>query len=266
MLIKLRFRFPEVFFGGLLAVAIFAMGALFWSSPNSSGPTQPQTDAKSGERGPGNKQEIAWWQDPVAVFTLGLVFIGLVQAGIFYGQMRLIRKSLAPAEQAAKAAQAAAEYIPIVEGAHIYVVIKKDEIFEHLQFVGKGAVDPDFVLTIQIALSNFGKTAAFIERFTARLSYASVAGRVLGFEAHIQPNTIIGAGDETEPPLRVSAPHLSSTDAQEIWRAAAYLILDGTLVYRDIWGGEWVVRFDGRTDNDSGRFRLDDYPRQKNIM
>src|ERR1700737_5349974 len=103
MLIKLRFRFPDVLFGVLLAVAIFAMGAMFWSSPNSSAPTQTQTDTKSSERGPGNKQEIAWWQDPVAVFTLGLVFIGLVQAGIFYGQMRLIRKSLRPAEQAAKA-------------------------------------------------------------------------------------------------------------------------------------------------------------------
>jgi hypothetical protein len=119
MLIKLRFRFPDVLFGVLLAVAIFAMGAVFWSSPNSSTPTQTQTDTKSGERNPG-KQEIAWWQDPVAVFTLGLVFIGLVQAGIFYGQMRLIRRSLAPAEQAARAAQAAAEHIPTIERAYMF--------------------------------------------------------------------------------------------------------------------------------------------------
>lgn len=163
---------------------------------------------------------------------------------------------------AADAAKTAAAYIPTVEGAHVYVVIKIDEIFEHIR-VGKNAEGADFEIPIYIALSNFGKTPAFIERFTARLSYASTAKQLSGLEARIQPNTIVAAGDETQPPLRVAAPPLSPTDAEEIWRAAASLILDGTLVYRDIWGGKWTVRFAGRTDNDNSRFRLDNYPRKK---
>jgi hypothetical protein len=164
--------------------------------------------------------------------------------------------------KAAEAAKVAAEYIPTVEGAHVYVVIKKDEIFEQVQLIGKGAVPPNFTPQIRVALKNFGKTPAFIESFNARLSYVSTKKPVSGFEARIQPNTIIAADDETEPPLVVSAPELSKTDADTIWRAAAHLILEGTFVYRDILGGKWIVRFDGRTDNDNGRFRLDNYPRK----
>jgi len=105
MLVKLNFRFPEIVFGMLLAVAIFALGAAFWSSPNSSAPIQQQSRAQTAEPSTKNKEEISWWQDPIAVFTLGLVFIGVLQAFIFYRQMVLIRRSLGPAEKAANAAQ-----------------------------------------------------------------------------------------------------------------------------------------------------------------
>src|ERR1700742_2098065 len=136
MLIKLRFRFSEVLLGVLLAVAIFAMGALFWSSPNSSSPTQAQSSTQLGERSDGNKPETAWWQDPVAVFTLGLVFIGLLQAAIFYWQMRLISKSLGPAKEAADAAKLNAQAVMDAEGAHIYPVIKKSNVNNHQVFFG----------------------------------------------------------------------------------------------------------------------------------
>src|ERR1700674_3333670 len=119
--------------------------------------------------------------------------------------------------KAAEAAKDAAEYIPVVEGAHVYVVIKEDEISNHLQMIGRPETDPDFTLRIRVALKNFGKTPAFVERFNARLSLVSAKKPIFGPEARIQPNTIIGAGDEVEPSLTVSAPVLSKASAEEIW-------------------------------------------------
>jgi hypothetical protein len=45
-----------------------------------------------------------WSKDAISVFTFGLVIIGGLQLLLFYVQLKLMRKSLAPAEQATKAA------------------------------------------------------------------------------------------------------------------------------------------------------------------
>jgi hypothetical protein len=77
MLIKLRFRFPDVFLGVLLAVAIFAIGATFWSSYGPS--SQPDRSAKTGNAADQQKQQEGWWEratDPLSVITLLLVIVG----------------------------------------------------------------------------------------------------------------------------------------------------------------------------------------------
>jgi hypothetical protein len=166
--------------------------------------------------------------------------------------------------KAAEAAKVAAEYIPMVEGAHVYVVMKVDNVQHQIRAIATTPTLPmGFTAKIDVALKNFGKTPAFIERFTARLLVVSAKKPISGPEANIQPNTIIGTGEETKL-LTVSASPLSKTDAEEIWRCAAALVLAGTLIYRDILGVEWTVPFDGRFDNEAGRFRIDNQPRQKN--
>jgi hypothetical protein len=173
--------------------------------------------------------------------------------------------------KAAEAAKAAAEHIPTVEGAYVYVLLKKETVEEDLQMIGTGLIRRDFMIQVQVSLKNFGKTPAVIERFTARLSYGG-GKPISGAEARIQPKTIIGAGEEFEPPLIVSSQVLSKADAEKIWRAEASLTLHGTLVYRDIWGNEWTVPFKGQNHFDAPinygnvgvGFRIDNYPRQKN--
>jgi hypothetical protein len=243
MLIKLRFRFPDVLFGVLLAVAIFAMGALFWSSPNSGAPTQTPTDTNSGARSSGNKQEIAWWQDPVAVFTLGLVFIGLVQAGIFYGQMRLIRKSLRPAEQAAKAAQAAAEHIPRVERAYLFVTVKKENfgviLTEYTKITDDNLKERiGSSLVVDFSIENQGKTPAIIKTVSAQIFHYKVLPDEPGYGAPLElpKNRYLGAGKEVDPPIMV--PMLAPTYGVVggLMRAESGVWFYGRVTYDDIFG------------------------------
>jgi hypothetical protein len=251
MLIKLRFRFPEVLFGVLLAVAIFATGALFWSSPNYTAPTQTQIDTKSGERGPASKQEIAWWQDPVAVFTLGLVFIGLIQAGIFYGQMRLIGKSLKPAEQAAKAAQAAAEHIPRVERAYLFVTIKAENfgviLSEYVKMTDDNLNERiESSLAVDFSIENQGKTPAIIKGVSAQMfHYRELPDDEPGYGAPLDlpKNRYLGAGKEIDPNIMV--PMLAPTyrTVGSLMRAESALWFYGRVTYDDIFGDSHEHRF-----------------------
>jgi hypothetical protein len=243
MLIKLRFRFPDVLFGVLLAVAIFAMGALFWSSPNSSAPTQTQTDTKSGERSPANKQEIAWWQDPLAVFTLGLVFIGLVQAGIFYGQMRLIRKSLRPAEQAAKAAQAAAEHIPRVERAYLFVTMKAEYfgtiLTEYANMTGDNLKERiGSNLVVDFLIENEGKTPAIIKSVSAQMFHYKTLPDEPGYGAPLDlpKNRYLGAGKKIEPSVMVDMLAPTYNTVGMVIRAESAIWFYGRVAYDDIFG------------------------------
>ena len=107
MLVKLKFEFPDIFLGMLLAVAIFALGIGFESSrhPTREGPTNSQADNK--------KQDEGYWSavgnwlthDATGLFTGALVIVGGIQIAVFLRQLRLIRESLSPAVQAAEAAQ-----------------------------------------------------------------------------------------------------------------------------------------------------------------
>lgn len=88
MLIKLRFHFPEVLLGILLAVAIFAMGMLFASSTSfsiqNSAPHQTsdqQTSNKAGEDG-GKTQSLWIPTDSVGLYTLVLSFFTALLVGV----------------------------------------------------------------------------------------------------------------------------------------------------------------------------------------
>jgi hypothetical protein len=112
MLIKLRFGFPEIVFGMLLAVALFAMGALFRSSQYPGQPAQTQSAEKSDQATHDKAQPKNFWEaattDPVATFTAALVIVGLFQAGLFFVQLKLIRISLDDAKEVAEATTDAA--------------------------------------------------------------------------------------------------------------------------------------------------------------
>jgi hypothetical protein len=152
MLSKASSGLRAIIFGVLLALLLFAMGFVVGSSPHPVGSTPDYYDPYRALRD--------WFaKDAAGFFTFWLFVIGTSQVALFYVQLRLIRESLTPAQTAARAAEAAAEYIPTVEGAHVYVVIKVENIQQHLRVIGTiPTLPPDFTAKILVVLKNFGKT------------------------------------------------------------------------------------------------------------
>jgi hypothetical protein len=168
--------------------------------------------------------------------------------------------------KAAEAAKAAAEHIPVVEGAFVYVLKVEEDLFgDRLNWIEKDQFEGGMP-RVQIRLKNFGKTPAFIERFAVHLNCIGTDINVSGKEVHIQPNTIIGAGEESppasSPSLRIEIT-LTAAQATRIKKGSAAILLRGTLVYSDIWESQWTAPFDGRYDAESGSFRLDNYIQTK---
>jgi hypothetical protein len=241
-----------IIFGILLALLLFAMGFVVGSSPHPVGSAPDYYDPYRALRD--------WFaKDAAGFFTFWLFVIGTGQVALFYVQLRLIRESLAPAQTAARAAQAAAEYIPVVEGAYVYVMIERfvSDCIDDL--VGMEISAPP---AVEISLKNFGKTPAFIHRVVARLNCVPIKnGNYERF--FVPPETVLGAGETTSYCETIPLGDLSMNDVVRVRKHAAQIILEGTLVYADIWGAEWTVRFDGRYDPDSKRFSVSHQERIK---
>jgi hypothetical protein len=102
-------RFPDIFLGALLAVAIFAIGMAVGfnyqpSNAESGGDSKNQTSQVKSE-------SFGQWlsRDATGFFTPWLVIIGGVQLGFFLWQLVLIRESLDDAKIAADAAKESAD-------------------------------------------------------------------------------------------------------------------------------------------------------------
>jgi hypothetical protein len=167
----MKFRVPELFLGVLLAVAIFAIGMVFSSqhfrqSTQAAAPEKAEAQAKAEQKG--------FWvgvaTDPVAAFTLGLVLVGLAQAGLFYVQLRLIRISLddakIAADAAADAANAAArqahvaeETLAKIERPYLFIfnisALSIDDI--------ESAEEEYTLLRATYSIANYGKIPAIIK-------------------------------------------------------------------------------------------------------
>jgi hypothetical protein len=251
-------------FGPLFAVLLFAMGFVVGSSPHSVGSTESQTAAKTSEKAdyydPYRALRDWFSKDASGFFTFWLVMIGGSQVALFYWQLRLIRESLAPAQTAARAAQAAAEYIPVVEGAYVYVLVDEFSRAQIDDIKGQEITDPP---AVKISLKNFGKTPAFIHRVVARLNCVPIVNG--DFERFfVPPETLIGAGETTNYGETIALKKsLSPLEAFRIGKHSAHIILEGQLVYADILGKKWTVPFTGRYDADTKRFSVAHEPRQQ---
>jgi hypothetical protein len=122
------------------------------SSPYSGQATQKQTSQKANRETQHNDPWLT--KDAAGFFTFLLVVVGAFQVGLFYVQLRLIRESLTPAKEAADAARAAAEHIPIVERAYVSGGA-----------TGVEGSPQEFAVTVD----NYGKTPAFIGTIWANI-------------------------------------------------------------------------------------------------
>ena len=173
---KLRFRFPEIFFGMLLAVAIFLLGAIFWSSQSPT--SQPDSPIKANNASNQQKQEEGWWErarDPIAIFTFCLVAVGAVQIGFFYRQLRLIRISLDDTKQAADATTAAAAAATRQAKVAEDSLIKLERPYLFIFKVSELEVDEmdeetGLLLSVTYSVANYGKIPAIIKYAQAILA------------------------------------------------------------------------------------------------
>jgi hypothetical protein len=153
----MKFPMPELILGALLAVAIFAMGMVFAPSQKYFDRAREVAAFERGEppRKRDSESDLIVWltKDAAGFFTAVLGAVGALQAILFFVQLRLMRRSLAPAEAAAKTAQAAAEHIPIVERAYIFIEARPVQI---------GPEGEAFHL--ELTLRNLGQTPGFPKR------------------------------------------------------------------------------------------------------
>lgn len=105
-----RFRIPELFLGALLAVAIFALGMAFQSSRDQPAKNPANTGTPRVEDPYKPEPFSLDWvtNDGAVFFTAVLTFIAAVQAGLFWWQLRIMKRSLIGTENAAEAARISA--------------------------------------------------------------------------------------------------------------------------------------------------------------
>jgi hypothetical protein len=164
MRIKLKFYIPEIFLGMMLAVAIFVMGGIFWSSgnfPTTKQTTQQQTDNKNSE----GKQTKSIWipEDSTGFFTL---WVALFTGILAFSTIRLYGAT----RDAAFAAHKQATISAVVEGPLPLIVSLKivqyplipgtttlgpDGLTDHVQ---PGPIPPN--CRVLIAVENKGRTVA----------------------------------------------------------------------------------------------------------
>jgi hypothetical protein len=216
MLINLRFRFPEVFFGALLAVAIFAMGMVF--DPSLHPPSQQMAPTNAANQNQAGHIDGGFWNwlthDVTGVFTLFLVVVGSLQIWVFLRQLRLIRDSLVPAQQAAEAAREAAEHIPIVERAYIY---------GGANYQGPIIDNRTQIESLLLKINNYGKTPAFIGTVAVTICSEGDLVRPITWQVQQWKGWVLGA-PTPDMPTDVSLPFTKFGD-----------VIIGRVWYRDIF-------------------------------
>lgn len=273
MLIKLRFRFPEIFFGVLLTVAIFAMGGLFWSSQNLGFAARNSgSDPAANEAKKSRQSEPAWItsENLLALFTLGLVIVGGIQLRFFFVQLRLIHQTLEPARQAADAAKLNAQAIMDAERAHLFPIIKETnlkDVFKHSEWYGdkkEGSGGPIPLPMVTYRLKNLGKTPAIIEHVAWGMSFHKIDEKFGVFatdsEAH-QPLGIVTADQESEEISGSMSSTFTFDDAVAVLSYKGELIFHGQVTFKDFFNRSirccWQFR--GRRDG-FHLYRIDEQP------
>lgn len=165
----------------LLSLAV----GIAWLDSGASKQPVPATQTQSGqnrtdESGQGHEWEkLGHWliHDATGFFSLWLVIVGGSQLVLFYVQLRLFRKSLAPAQHAAKAAQeaanAAAAQARVAE--HIVTQLERPWIFVELSLDLYGSPDDAFEEPYALFdITNHGRGPAIIEEFHGKIASAEL--------------------------------------------------------------------------------------------
>jgi hypothetical protein len=264
MLIKLKFRFTEIFFGMLLATAIFAMGAVFLSSGNH--PSESKTGANSENKNQSNGEGSGLWnwltRDATGLFTGVLVLVGAIQIGVFLGQLRLIRRTLGPAEEAAKAARDAAnvanDALTKLESPFVGIEILESGFKSKLVSAGEYYVTLEESLHFQFI--NHGRSPATIIEMFDKFEICATDKLPPPLDPHGLRNqvpfgVILSADGGRSPPSTRN--QSEDIDPQEFMRVTVgddALAFIGYVRFRDIFNRDYITGFCLRLARYDGRF------------
>jgi hypothetical protein len=212
-------------------------------------------EKSSNERG----LTIATWILAFATVIL-FVFAG-VQVGLFYWQLRLIGETLAPAKEAAEAAKLNAEAVMAAEGAHLFPVLREDnlqkEVFRGVSWYENSGDDSDRVPTPQVTFcfKNYGKTPAVFESFMWGIEYFKDPSSLRTM--HLEDRElieIIGSNQET---AEITLGMLGTFDrgmAKAVREYKGDLLFFGEAAFKDFFDRRFrcIWEYDGRGDG----FRL----------
>jgi hypothetical protein len=257
----MRFRTPELFLGAFLTVAVFSIGILF-SSQYSAQTTQSNGTEKPRQPTENKSPPKGFWEgvatDPVAAFTLGLVFIGLFQVGLFWVQLNLIGKSLIDAKIAAEAAKDAAnaakqsaEAQIAVEGGRLLCQPHSCSFWNQVgTLVERWPLASDKPLNrtfeISFVLKNYGKTPATIKEVVAVLIKSPDQPPNVFITTpllDLPSETVIGSG-LCSSGLKVEfSQYLIQAEAAQVVNGQQNLWFYGRIVYDDVFGREGTQTF-----------------------
>jgi hypothetical protein len=161
--------------------------------------------------------------------------------------MRLIRKGLGPAEQAAKAA---AEHIPRVERAYLFVTVKAENfgviLTEYVKMTDDNLKErSESNLFVEFSIENQGKTPAIIKTVSAQLFHYKELPDEPGYGAPLllPKSRFLASGREIEPNILVDMLPLTYGRVGSMMRAETGIWFYGRIIYDDIFGDSHEHRF-----------------------
>jgi hypothetical protein len=152
---RTKIKLPEIFLGALLAVAVFAAGMVTDSARRPQVEQKASTDA-ANENGTKPHERGFWdWvtHDAAGFFTLWLVIVGSGQAGLFYWQLRYMRRGMEDATISAMAAKDSALAARVANRP--WISIKEVSFVDPFNSLPNGAVT-----ALAIKVENAGRTPA----------------------------------------------------------------------------------------------------------
>jgi hypothetical protein len=212
-----------------------------------------------------------WWHqasDPVSLFTLGLVLVGLAQLFLFLWQLRLIRESLTDAKEAAQAGTTAAtaasrqalvaeESLTKLERPYLFVfnvsALKTEEIEQ-------GQEDDGYYLTVTYSVANYGKIPAIIKHIQVGFSVdiVPIVPPLVGYHHELVTSPIL-APNELRKEIAETLRWTGGVQNDEY--QSLYPVLENTelffwviLNYRGPFTDEHETRACWRYDLDTNRF------------
>jgi hypothetical protein len=216
-------------------------------------PAEPTDAERDNIRKPRENEasltDAAWY---LARFTLALVGVAFIQASLFVWQLLLIKDAAHTSSQAAAAARDNAEAVMNAEGAHLYPVLKKQNLKEVFQgpLLHPKWPEEDSLPEPQVTycFKNYGKTPAVIESMMHGIAYYPKPSKNRVMYAETRPLEIVVGGDESREISCDFFDTLTFGKAKEILEYRGELLFFGEVYFRDFFNRRFqcIWEFEGR--------------------